>query len=137
MRRLIFALSLLSAPALAAAPSPVDMTTVILDQRGKPIPDTSQATPEDPKCEKCSPLTLGTVVATALLTDRGQTEPNLSAIEKAKRGVLALKVLDGKDVTLNAKETADVVRLLSIWPPLITARAIPLIDPNQDIDPSK
>lgn len=137
MRRLILAFSLFAAPALAAPPATIDMTAPILDQHGKPAPDTSQVTPDDPKCEKCSPLTLGTVVSTALLTDRGRDEPNLSSIDKAKRGVLALRVLDNNAATLNAKELADVVRLLSIWPPLIVARALPLIDPNQDIEPGK
>lgn len=130
MRRLVFAFSLLATPALA-----VDMTTVIHDQHGKPVTDTSQASAEDPTCKQCTSLTLGSVVAAALLADR--KEENLSAIEKAKRGVLAMKVATGKDVSLNAKETADIVRLLSVWPPLVVSQAIPLIDPNQDIDPGK
>lgn len=137
MRRLILAFSLFATPALAAPPATIDMTAPILDQHGKPAPDTSQVTPDDPKCEKCGPLTLGTVVSTALLTDRGRDEPNLSSIEKARRGVLALRVLDNNAAALNAKELADVVRLVAIWPPLICARAVPMLDPNQDIEPGK
>lgn len=135
MRYIILAATLIAAPALALGADPprtVDMTTVLLDQKGKPIPDATMATPEDPKCDKCSPLTLGAAVATALLTDR-KDEQFLSSIDKAKRATLALRLLDNKAATLTAKETADIVRLMNIWGGIVVVRSLPILDPNLDL----
>lgn len=133
MKRIFFALSLLATPAFAAeAPRTIDMTTVITDLHGKPLPDGTQVTADDPQCTKCSPLTLGVVVASALLADR-KDEPNLSAIDKAKRGALALRILNEKAAVLTATQASEITRLLTVWTPLVVARALPLIDPATDI----
>lgn len=133
MKRLILVYPLLVVPALAAeAPRTIDMTTVITDLHGKPIPDGTQVTSADPKCENCTALTLGMVAATALLAER-KDEPNLSAIDKAKRGVLAMKIVDDKAVVLTAPQVSEIERLLNVWPPLIVAKALPLIDPATDL----
>jgi hypothetical protein len=121
--------------ALAADPAPprvIDMTVVLTDLRGKPIVDTTQATVEDPQCARCGPLTLGTAVALALLTER-KDEPNLSAVDKAKRGILAMRLLDNKAATLTGPETALIDRLVSVLSPMVVARVIPLIDPTVDL----
>jgi hypothetical protein len=137
MKQLILASLLLAASsALAAeppAPRTIDMTAVITDMHGKPLPDGAQASADDPRCEKCAPLTLGAVIASALLADR-KDEPGVSTIEKAKRGSLAMRVIDDKAAVLNASQVADITRLLSVWSPLIIARAMPLIDPAVKLD---
>lgn len=132
----IFSLALLFAtPALAQTPKPpvpVDMTTVLTDLKGAPIPDGSQAA-TNAECkqdfQKCPPLTLGTVIASALLMDR-KDEPNLSTIDKAKRGYLAKEVLDNKAVVLSPAQVTEIEKLLSVWSPLIINDALPLIDPT-------
>ena len=132
MKYLFFGFALLASSAIAAEAPHIDMMTVITDLHGKPIPDGSQATPADPQCQKCSPLTLGVVVATALLTDR-KDEPNLSALDKAKRGLLAMRIVNDKAAALTAPQISEIERLLNVWPPLIVARALPLIDPATDL----
>jgi hypothetical protein len=141
MFRVILAIACLTAlPALAATPDAarpdghhtIDMMTVMTDIHGKPIIDFSQVTPADPKCEKCGPLTLGTVVASALLTDKpaGPGQLTMSAIDKAKHGILAMQLLDNKAAVLSAAEASEIIALLNVWSPLVVARAVPLIDPN-------
>lgn len=132
-RRLVLPALLLA--LTAAAPDGVrtiDMTAVIIGTDGKPLRDTTKQMPDDPKCDNCGSLTLGSVVAAALLADR-KDEPGITSVEKAKRGVLALRLLDDKAATLNATQLADIERLLSIWPPLVVARALPLLDPAVDL----
>lgn len=132
-RRLVLAALLLALSA--AAPDgarTIDMTAVIVGTDGKPLLDTTKQMPDDPKCDKCGSLTLGSVVAAALLADR-KDEPSITAVEKAKRGVLALRLLDDKAATLTATQIADITRLLSVWPPLVVARALPLLDPAVDL----
>ncbi len=126
------ALIILPLAAWASEPRPIDMTVVLMDAMGKPIVDSSKVTAEDPKCEKCGPLTLGAAVAAALLVDR-RDEPNISALEKAKRGLLALKIMDDKGAVLTAGQIADITKLMAIWPPIVVARALPLLDPNIDL----
>lgn len=144
---LIVALILPFAARGAEAPRTIDMTTIITDMHGRAIPDGSQAIPligvdgkpvigpdakPETDCSKCGPLTLGTVVASALFTDR-KDEPYLPSLDKGKRGALALRIVDDKAVVLTATQVAEIIRLLGIWSPLIVARALPLIDPATDI----
>lgn len=137
IRALVVAALIASAPAFADTPvRTIDMTTVITDMHGKAIPDATQATADDSKCDKCGPLTLGTVVATALLADR-KDEPNLATVDKAKRGALAVRILDDRAAVLTATQIAEVVRLLNIWSGLVVARAVPLLDPNIDLSDKK
>lgn len=134
MIRSIVLVTILLAPLTvrAADPRTIDMTQVLTDQYGKPIPDATKVTPEDPTCAKCPPLTLGTAVATALLAEHKE-EANLSSLDKAKRATLGLRLLDNKAAILNAKETADTIRLLNVWGSIVVVRAVPLLDPNLDL----
>jgi hypothetical protein len=135
-RHIIFAVPLLASAALAAfAAEParsIDMTTILLDQKGKPIPDATQLTPDDPACAKCGPLTLGSAIATALLTER-KDEPNVSSLDKARRAALALRLIDDKAATLTAKQTADIVRLMNLWGGIVVVRVLPILDPALDL----
>lgn len=132
IRLLLLGALCIAMPAFAADPRTIDMTTVIVDLRGKPIIDGGQATPEDPRCEKCEPLTLGVVVSTALLSER-KDEPNLSSIEKGRRGLLAMRVADDKAAVLTSAQISEIIRLLNVWAPLVVARVIPMLDPAVDI----
>lgn len=128
----LFALALLT-PTLAAAEAPrvIDMTSTLLDLKGQPIKDMTKATKEDPQCAKCGPLTLGVAVGLALTTPR--QEEHLSALDSAKRGALALRIYGEKSVTLTADQISMIIKLMDIWGPLITARAVPMLDPAQDL----
>jgi hypothetical protein len=138
MYRLILAASLLlpiAAHAQAVPPQPphtTDMTVVLLDLHGKPFPDPQFATKEDPQCEKCAHLTLGSAVATALCTDR-RDEPALGAVEKAKRCALGLRLMTETKAALTAKEVADIEHVMSLWGGAVDAYALPLLDPNLDL----
>jgi hypothetical protein len=133
------ALVIACTPALAQTPLPartVDMTTVLVDMNGAPLSDGSKVVigPDGKAdCSKCGSLTLGAAVATALLTDR-RDEQNLPAIDKAKRGALALKIMDDKASVLNPVQIEEIKRLLVIWSPLVLTRALPLIDPTVKLD---
>jgi hypothetical protein len=105
----------------------------MIDAFGKTIPDGSQAKTDDPKCEKCAPLTLGTVVATALLSDR-KDETGMSALDKAKRGALAMRMLDNKAAVLTPAQVVEIEKLLTVWPTIIITRALPMIDPTVKLD---
>lgn len=131
--RFVLAALLLSLSAAAPeAPRTIDMTAVINGTDGQPLKDTTKQLPDDPKCDNCGSLTLGSVVAAALLMDR-KDEPNLSSVDKAKRGVLALRLLDDKTATLTAPQIADITRLMNIWPAIVVARALPMLDPAVDL----
>lgn len=139
MRKLAFAFLLCCSTVLAQTPPApdsaqrtIDMTTVIVDIAGKPVIDTTRATPDDPNCTKCGPLTLGTVVAASLLAERKE-ETNLSTVDKAKRGALAVKVMDNKAAVLTSAQIAEILKLMSIWSTLVVTRAVPLLDPNIDL----
>ena len=111
------------------------MTTGLLDAKGKPLPNPSGQTSEDPRCTKCDPLRLGDVVAYALFADGPrQDRVPLSSIEKARRGALALRVMDDPKAKLTAADLDMIVKSLDVWAPLVVVRAIALLDPNA-LDP--
>lgn len=128
----VFVIFSVSQATMAEPPAgrTIDMTVVLLDQNSKPIPDQSQATVADPRCEKCAPLTLGAAVAFALLSDHRDERPIPDALEKARRGALALSLLDNKSATLSADKTAKIIKLMDIWGPIVIVRAVPLLDPD-------
>jgi len=142
MKKIVLTAAILLAalPAMAQAPRAIDMTIVLPDLHGKPLIDYAQRTADDPDCKKCGGLTLGEVVATALLTER-KDEPNVTAVEKAKRGALAIKLVNNPAAVLTAAETSEIIPLLNVWMPLVVADAIAILDPALDIqsgpDPKK
>lgn len=132
MRLVILFLSCAFAASALADPRPIDMTTVLMGPDGVPLKDGAMGAADDPTCSRCGPLTLGRVVATALLTDR-KDETGLSTLDKAKRGALALRLLDDKAAVLTSAQITEIVRLLNLWAPVVVARALPLLDPNLDL----
>lgn len=125
MKNLMAALLMLASIHAAHAGDIIDMTVVMTDMRGHPIPDGSEPHPADPDCGKCKPLTLGVVVAASLLSE----DKDAGAVEKARRGALALSLLDNKAAKLTAAQINDIVRLMRIWPTIVLTRAMPLLDP--------
>ena len=127
-----FLLMPVSAWAADPAPRPIDMTAVLMGADGKPMVDTTRVTPDDPKCERCGSLTLGTVVSMALLVDRKE-DTTMDPVAKARRGILALSIMNNKTAVLTASQVAEITKLMSVWPPLVLARALPLLDPNLNL----
>jgi hypothetical protein len=123
-----------SSPAAGAAEAPrtVDMTQVVLDQKGDPVPDATQQTPDDPRCTKCGPLTLGAAIAVVLLIDH-KDEPNINSLEKAKRAALATKILGNKEAVLTPQQVTEITKLMNIWTPIVISRVLPAIDPTVDL----
>lgn len=136
MRKMLLAAVLCAVSTAVLAEPPkfrtIDMTTVMTDLRGHPIPDMSQATAADPQCLKCDSMTLGFVVATGLLTP-GEDDARLSAVEKAKRAALGLRLLDQRAAVLTATESAEILKAMRGLPALYLLRAVPLIDPAADL----
>ena len=133
MRRFVLLLPLLIAShAWADGPRPIDMTTVLNGADGKPMVDSTKMTADDPRCDHCPPMTLGTVVSMALLVDRKE-DAQMDPVAKARRGALGLSVIDNKSAVLTSAQIAEITRLMSVWPPLVLARALPLIDPNLNL----
>lgn len=123
----------LALPALAdEAKRGIDMTIVMTDVHGKAIPDVSMATKEDPTCTQCPALTLGEAIAVALLSEHPE-ERSLDAVEKARRGLLAQRIIDGAVKSLDASQRAKIIKMMSIWGPIVSAKALPLIDPDLDL----
>lgn len=128
-----FGLFLAVSPAWADGDIKLDV--VITDSRGAPLKDPSQATKDDPTCDKCIPLTAAQAVAMALLTDQRDEIPAPTAIEKAKRGKLALEILDRPAaVKMTAQQITEVSKLMKIWGPIVDARVLPMLDPNLDLN---
>ena len=117
-------------PMIALAdPRPIDMTTPLVDEVGKPMKDPFEASKDDPDCTKCAVLTLGHAVAHALFfPEKGET---LSGDQKWARGVLAQRVRDAKDAELTSEEiTVIKAALAKVFGGIVLVQAYPLLDPN-------
>jgi hypothetical protein len=117
-------------PVPLAAPGAIDMTVVLTDESGKPLPDAvGQDFKDDPSCARCPTLTLGHAVAHALFAQLpGET---VSGDQKWARGVLADKVRDAKAATLTAEEVVVIKRLIGgLYSGSVVVKAYPLLDPN-------
>lgn len=127
--KILFALLLLPTLALAQDRT-VDMTTVIHDAEGKPVTDSLAATPEDTQCKTCPPLTIGRAVAHAL-TWSAPGDERISAEQKFSRGLMAERLRDNKAVTLDASDTAAIIRLVGrLYGPPIVLPVVQAVDPN-------
>jgi hypothetical protein len=139
MRLPILAAILLAPFAVAAQPasdpvSPprvIDMTVVLMDLHGKPLMEQA-ATAEDPKCEKCTPLTLGSAVSAALLTPRREDQGG-SGFDAGKRLWLAEHLQNNKAATLTQAQGDMIVSRAGSLPPIIAGRLVQLIDPAVDL----
>jgi hypothetical protein len=123
-----------TAMAQTKAPSPytIDMTVRLLDIAGQPITDPSQMTAADPQCAKCGPLTLGAAIATSLCTERRE-DASETALSKAQRCSLGMRKMHDAEAKLTIEELTTIKGHLGSWGPLVLARIIPLIDPNENL----
>jgi len=122
---------LLISPSLAiAAPFTVDMTAPLHEEDGAISKHTEQATKDDPKCEKCQPITVGFAISHAL-NQAFPDEQSLPGEQKWARSVLADRIRDNKAAALTASEVALIVKLVEkAYPGVYIKQIIPLIDPN-------
>lgn len=131
---LVLAAALPVAPAYgqaaAAAAGAVDMTMVLLDERGAPLTDMLQRSQEDPGCGHCGPLTLGRAIWNTLVSDYAE-EHGLDGVVKYGRKKLGDQLLDAKAAPLSHNQVALIERLVGYrYPPLIVAQVIKAIDPD-------
>ena len=127
--RLAAVLTVLS-PISAFAASPIDMTTPLHNLDGSVAKDTFQQQADDPKCERCGPLTLGQVVSYALFMPSDE-DKGLAPDQKFARGALAMRVRDAKNAELSAEEIAVIKKCIGrSFSPLIIAETFPMLDPN-------
>jgi hypothetical protein len=126
---------LLASPVVRAAEDirTVDMTVPLLDEAGKPLKDSSQATTEDPKCNKCGGFTLGIAIDHALKV-RYADEQNLPGEQNWARALLGDRIKSDKAAKLTVKEADTIERLVmkAYQGPLI-AQIVPKIDPNRKV----
>ena len=136
MLRTVIALSLIPALAFAQTiptkPDPgINMLAPVLDETGKPYKDISQATKDDPNCEKCGPISLGTVIARSL-GSRQQGDERLSFDEIVKRGMLAIDVQGNMSMHLNRDQINMIEKaVVASFGSIVVARVAQTIDPAE------
>jgi|HubBroStandDraft_1064217.scaffolds.fasta_scaffold117420_3 hypothetical protein len=107
----------------------IDMTTVLTDERGNPIPDPFEADPKDPQ-KVLPPLTLGSAVAHALFA-AFPDEQNLGWETKFTRGMMAERLRNNSEAELTTEELPVIKRLVGrLYGVAIVMKVIPLIDPT-------
>lgn len=116
---LVAALIVIGTPVLAGT---VNFAAVLADQDGQPIKDGDQHA-----------LTLGRASMMALM----QSYPDDAAAsteEKARRGLLALKVYTAGKEDLPAEDIALIKKYIGkLYPPLIVVRAMPLLEGKEPL----
>ena len=123
----VIALSL-TVPVLAEEPHKINFTSVLTDQDDQAMTECADnpAPKTDAECKVRHPVTLGMVVLRALV----MPEQGLAPEESLKRGQLALSVYKAEAAVLTAEDTALIKKQMAkVYSPLITARAIPILDP--------
>ena len=106
----VLGLSIATAAAQTAAPAPaparpIDFSAMVLDANNKPFITCVETTEDGSKCVKFSDTTLGLLSAIALGFQQAQSNrgmggaPPLALDEQYKRGMLALKVRDAKELS--------------------------------------
>jgi|SRR6478752_2731155 len=110
--------------------SGINMTQVIVDENAVPVKDQYLQEPDDPKCLKCQPLTLGAAIAHALFAAL-PSEKDVSGEQKFARGELALRIKNNPDAKLTAAEVTVIKDLVGkLYNGVIITRIYPMIDPN-------
>jgi hypothetical protein len=126
----IFGLLAISAFAEPAKQIAVDMTTPLHEEDGSVSKHVEQATKDDPKCEKCEPVTLGFAINRAL-NMAFEDERGLPGEQKWARSLLGDRIKSDKAAALTAAETALIERMIEkAYPGFYIRQIIPLIDPN-------
>lgn len=123
-------LSLLGAACAAGGDSlAVDMTKPLLDEKGKPIADATQAEKDDPGCAHCPVFTVGAAISRALNTQF--PDEQITGDQKWSRSVLADRIKADKHATLTLKEAQLIETVVGkAYSGLVIKQIVPLIDPN-------
>ncbi len=132
MKRIALIMLFLPMSAYAAdPPRTIDMTTVLVTDRGGPMKDPSDRTEEDKECAKCGFLTVGHAIAAAL-GGSYEDEKALSFQQRFDRAALAKEIKDNKAATLTAPEIALIEKLIAKagFFPSAVYQIGPLLDPN-------
>lgn len=89
----------------------IDMTKVLVNEKGKPIKDATDRAADDPTCAKCGDLTIGIAVE-MVLNAVYPDEIDLSLGQRIARALVAERVRDNTQATLNVQEIATIEKLL-------------------------
>lgn len=118
----------------ATEPTPaINMTKPLMDEKGKPLINGFEATPTDPKCDKCPVLTIGSAISHAL-NGQYDDERGLDGGQKWARSALAERIAGQKDAHLTAKEADTIEKLVErAYGGLVIKQIVPLIDPNKKV----
>ena len=107
----------------------VDMTKPLVDEKGKAIPDATQAEKDDPSCAHCPVFTVGAAIARALNTQF--PDEQISGDQKWSRAVLADRIKNDKRAQLTVKEAQVIETVIGkAYSGLVIKQIVPLIDPN-------
>ena len=131
MKRLLLA-GVLSLAPFAAQAQQIDMTKVLVDQNGQPAPDVSQKIPpkpgqgdDDPACQRCPRLTLGSAIADALYALPREEDGR----KKWADAELAKRIDGNKSVVLTVPEIAEIEKRIERYGGVILMQIYPAIDP--------
>lgn len=135
--RILIAMVLMLGTANAQSPAdtvkkpPVDLSKIVLDFTGKPVPDTTFVTPADPQCEKCAPLTLAGVLVRALISPLEEDKSG-DPLQGLTRYMLAQRInATPSAVELTTEEVVVLKRRIGrAWGPLVSGQTILAIDPG-------
>jgi len=134
IKYLAFACAIALAVPLAMAADATrsaDMTTIIVDDSGKPVPDPSARAADDADCSKCKPLTVGHIVSLAL-NGSYEDEKELGWQLRYDRSFLARKIRDDPHAALDGGEVDMIEKLLgkARIGGVVLLQVIDTIDPN-------
>ena len=121
----------LAIPTMASAedaPRKIDFTQKLIGRDGKPFSECEQVDEHDrTKCTKQVELTLGWLAAAAL----DLAKPGMAQPEKTRRGRLAYRVFDAKDIELTVPEINTIIDALGDlnYRNTAIAAAVGILDP--------
>lgn len=123
----------LTAPSFAAGTS-IDLTTVILDDKGAPVKDALSRDVADERCEKCPPLTMGLLFYHVLLGEN--SEDKLPFEQKYARAVLGTTLRNSESATLSVEERAVILRQVGrFYGAIVLMQAMKVLDPDKKPEP--
>ena|SRR5271166_7006791 len=133
----IIAAALMLGLAVPAGATEVDFGYVLTNEDGVPVKDIFAQKKDDTECDHCPPMTLGLAAAHALVMQL-QDEHDLDPLQKWARGVLAMKVRDGRKVEISVEEAATIKRLIGkVFGSVVIMQAFPMLDPSEKPPPVK
>lgn len=134
MRTIILISILLYSSTSIAAQSTVttiDMTVSLHEEDGSISKHLEEKTTDDPKCNKCSPITLGFAICHALNL-QFLDEATLTGERKWARSALGARIEKDKAASLTVQEISEIEKVINkAYPGNYIRQIIPIIDPNK------